>query len=79
VYRPRGLTNNDGFGGSRPWNNGGSSSSQESSGAEGENKPCVGLCYTMKLLKMAEEKAQEEAAAEQARRKRFDGYMYDFF
>merc|ERR1712107_398685 len=31
--------------------------------------PCVGLCYTLKLLKMAEENKQ----------KRYDGYLYDFY
>merc|ERR1711973_11694 len=37
--------------------------------ADDGRKPCVGLCYTLKLMKMAEENKQ----------KRFDGYLYDFY
>eukprot|EP00088_Acartia_fossae_P054878 TRINITY_DN6341_c0_g1_i2.p1 TRINITY_DN6341_c0_g1~~TRINITY_DN6341_c0_g1_i2.p1 ORF type:complete len:124 (-),score=13.99 TRINITY_DN6341_c0_g1_i2:172-543(-) len=75
VYRPRGLTNDDyGFnGGPKPWNRQRGREVADSDG-EDEKKPCVGLCYTLKLLKLAE---QEAKANERA--KRFDGYLYDFY
>ncbi|XP_023332075.1 uncharacterized protein LOC111704162 [Eurytemora carolleeae] len=38
--------------------------------ADEGRSPCVGLCYTLKLLKMAEM---------QNKQKRFDGYLYDFY